>query len=167
MQLTHCQCPDDPTKCKGCFPRAAWKVNKTLLLYKGFLKERKMPHTGKKNLTGAVHGPMNEENLNGCIPSILAGCPGLNFNNDIQMPYRFPILDSLHASDLCKEKCWNGIDETEMIWLCKANKMHKLAMLSSIKTNEVLKVLMKLEKPKRAIMPWQKNLRQTNVLYRS
>ena len=74
-----------------------------------------MPYTGKKNLIGSVHGPMNEENLNGCIPSILAGCPGLNFNNDIQIPYRFPILESLHASDLCKEKCWNEIDETEMI----------------------------------------------------
>ena len=87
MPLTHCQCPDDPTKCKACFPRTAWKVNKTLLLCKGFLKERKMPYTGKKNLIGSVHGPTNEENLNGCIPTILAGCPGLNFNNDIQIPY--------------------------------------------------------------------------------
>ena len=98
---THCQCPDDPMKCKAGFPRTTWKVNKTLLLCKGFLKERKMPYTGKKNLIGSVHGPLNDENLNGCIPTILAGCPGLNFNNDIQIPYRFPILESLHATDLC------------------------------------------------------------------
>ena len=74
-----------------------------------------MPCTGKKNLTGCVHGPMNDENLNGCIPSILAGCPGLNFNNDIQIPYRFPILESLHATDLCEEECWKETDETEMV----------------------------------------------------
>ena len=41
VPLTHCQCPDDPMKCKAGFPRTTWKVNKTLLLCKGFLKKRK------------------------------------------------------------------------------------------------------------------------------
>ena len=66
-------------------------------------------------MVGTLHGPLNEENLNGGIPAILAGCPGLNFNNDIQIPYRFPVLGSLHATDLCKEECWTETDETEMV----------------------------------------------------
>ena len=73
----------------------------------GFLKEHKMPYTGKQNMIESLHGPMNEENLNGSIPTLLAGCPGLNFNNDIQIPYRFPILEPLHGLHSCKEKCWN------------------------------------------------------------
>ena len=80
MPLTHCQCADDPTKCKAGFPRTTWLVDKALVLCRGFLKKRCMPFTGKKNMIGSLHGPMNNENLNGCMPAILAGCPGLNFN---------------------------------------------------------------------------------------
>ena len=97
------------------FPRTTWKVSKIVLLCKGFLKKRKMPHTGKKNLVGSVHGPLNDESLNGFVPALLAGCPSLNFNNDIQIPYRFPILESLHASGLCEQECWNETDETEQV----------------------------------------------------
>ena len=74
-----------------------------------------MPYTGKKNMVGSIHGPMNDPNLNGCMPSVLAGCPGMNFNNDVQIPYRFPIIEDLHDSSLCSERCWENVDETEMI----------------------------------------------------
>ena len=74
-----------------------------------------MPYTGKKNLVGSLHGPMNDENLNGCMRPLLAGCPGFNFNNDMQIPYRFPIIQELHDSTLCSEACWDTTDETEMI----------------------------------------------------
>ena len=60
---------------------------------------------GKKNMVGALHGPMNEENLNRCMSPILAGCPGLNFNNDIQIPYRFPIIEEIHDESVCTGKC--------------------------------------------------------------
>ena len=76
-----------------------------------------MPWKGKKNLQGSLHGPMNEENLNGCLPIMLAGCPGTNFNNDVQIPYRFPIDERTHASDLCCQLCWQELDENEII-LC-------------------------------------------------
>ena len=44
---------------------------------------------------------------------ILAGCPGLNFNNDIQIPYRFPIVEEVHDESVCTEKCWQEGDEVE------------------------------------------------------
>ena len=44
---------------------------------------------------------------------ILAGCPGLNFNNDIQIPYRFPIVEEVHDGSVCTEKCWQEGDEVE------------------------------------------------------
>lgn len=51
----------------------------------------------------SLHGPMNEENLNGSMSSILAGCPGLNFNNDVQIPNRFPIVEEIQAKNVCIE----------------------------------------------------------------
>ena len=71
-------------------------------------------HTWVRRI-GSVHGPMNKDNLSGCIPTILAGCPGLNFEDDIQILYRFPILPSLHAFDLCNEEFWKETDETGMV----------------------------------------------------
>ena len=38
-------------------------------------------------MIGSLHGPMDEENLNGCMAPLLAGCPGLNFNNDMLMDF--------------------------------------------------------------------------------
>jgi hypothetical protein len=58
---------------------------------------------------------MNEENLNGSMSAILAGCPGLNFNNDIQIPYRFPIIDEIHDANVCIERCWQDMGDTEMV----------------------------------------------------
>ena len=115
MPLTHCQSPDNVMKCKAHYPRTTWLVDESLVLCKGFLQDRHMPWTGKKNLQGALHGPMNEESLNGCMPAMLAGCPGLNFNNDVQIPYRFPIMEETHASSVCCKPCWKDVDENEMI----------------------------------------------------
>ena len=115
MPLTHCQCSDDSSKCKAGFPRTTWLIDKPVLLCKGFLKKRSMPYSGKKNMVGALHGPMNEENLNGCMSPILAGCPGLNFNNDIQIPYRFPIIEEVHGESVCTNACWHDMDETETV----------------------------------------------------
>ena len=115
MPLTHCQKADNPMKCKAFFPRTKWLVEKTLVLCKAFLKKRDMPYTGKKKIVGSLHGPMNDESLNGCMAPLLAGCPGFNFNNDVQIPYRFPIIKELHDSTLCAESCWENTDETEMI----------------------------------------------------
>ena len=103
--LTHCKSADNPLKCKAHFPRTSWLVDDTVVLCRGFLKKRKMPWTGKKNLQGGLHGPMNDENLNACLTPLMAGCPGLNFNNDVQIPYRFPITEETHRDDLCSDEC--------------------------------------------------------------
>ena len=42
---------------------------------------------------------------------ILAGCLGLNFNNDIQIPHRFPIVEEVHDGSVCTEKCWQEGEE--------------------------------------------------------
>ena len=66
-------------------------------------------------MVGSLHGPMNEENLNGCMSPILVGCPGLNFNNDIQIPYRFPIIEEIHDASICTDRCWQEMNEEEMM----------------------------------------------------
>ena len=57
-------------------------------------------------MIGIMHGPMNEPNLNGTLPVMLCGGVGLNFNSDLQIPYRFPITKATHASDICDNACW-------------------------------------------------------------
>ena len=49
------------------------------------------------------------------MPRILAVCPGLNFNNDIQIPYRFSMIEEIHDASVCTEECWQDMDEAEMI----------------------------------------------------
>lgn len=91
-----------------------WFVDKTVVLCKGFLKNHGMACSGgKKGMTSGLHGRMNEENLNGCMAQILVGCSGLNFNNDIQIPYRFPIIEEIHDASVCTEKCQPETDGVE------------------------------------------------------
>ena len=74
-----------------------------------------MPRSGKRNMQGTLHGPMNEPNLNGTLPALLCGAPGLNFNSDVQLPYRFPITESTHATEVCCELCWEATSDLEVI----------------------------------------------------
>ena len=115
MPLAHCRSPENPEKCKAYYPRKTWLIEEAVVCCEGFLRDRGMPWTGKKNLQGSLHGPMNEENQNGCLPAMLAGCPGTNFNNDVQLPYRFPITEDTHAKAFCIRCCWEKVDDAEMI----------------------------------------------------
>ena len=45
----------------------------------------------------------------------LPGCPGLNFNNVIQISYRFSIVEEVHVKNICTNKYLQDIDEKEMI----------------------------------------------------
>eukprot|EP00973_Karenia_brevis_P070773 9837469-Karenia_brevis.AAC.1 len=60
-----------------------------------------MPSGGKRSRLGSLHGPMNDENLNGTHPAMLAA---QRFNSDVQLPYRFPIIEAAHSS-LCTKGC--------------------------------------------------------------
>jgi hypothetical protein len=44
---------------------------------------------------------MNEENLNGTHPAMLAA---QRFNSDVQLPYRFPVIPASHSEE-CDENC--------------------------------------------------------------
>ena len=37
VPLTHCRRPDDPTKCKGDFPRTSWLISEAVVLCRGLL----------------------------------------------------------------------------------------------------------------------------------
>jgi hypothetical protein len=115
MPLRHCQRADDPTQCKSFFPRTTWLVPEPIVLCRGFLEARDMPRSGPRNMIGTLHGPMNDPNLNGTLPALLCGAPGLNFNSDVQLPYRFPIKECTHAAAVCDGLCCEETSELEVI----------------------------------------------------
>eukprot|EP00959_Pyramimonas_sp_CCMP1952_P370587 7761484-Pyramimonas_sp.AAC.1 len=57
-------------------------------------------------MTGCLHGPVKEENLNGALPAMLRGAVGLNFNSDLQIPHRFPVTEATHDSCAREERRW-------------------------------------------------------------
>eukprot|EP00973_Karenia_brevis_P088586 12282579-Karenia_brevis.AAC.1 len=102
-------------ECKSFFPRTQWMIDKSIIACQGFLRKRGLPASGKKNLEGSLFGPRNEPMLNGTMPAMLAGCPGLNFNSDLQIPYRFPVTKETHCDELCEYECWQHVDEAKMV----------------------------------------------------
>ena len=111
VPLTHCQRPDDRTKCKSDFPRTLWLVSRAVVLCQGLLRRMKMPCAGRRNKLGSLHGPQNEENLNGSHPLLMAVTQS---NSDVQLPYRFSIAPETH-SDICKEDCINLAHDSVII----------------------------------------------------
>ena len=111
MPLAHCRPPDDPSTCKSDFPRKAWLINKAVLLCHGLLEQMKMACTGRRSKLGSLHGPMNQENLNGTSSAMLAAqaC-----NSDVQLPYRLPICQETHSTE-CQKKCWELCDEKTIV----------------------------------------------------
>ena len=51
---------------------------------------------------GSLHGPRNDENLNGTHPALSAL---LQTNSDVQLPYRFAITAQTHDDSVCTEGC--------------------------------------------------------------
>ncbi|CAK9052298.1 unnamed protein product [Durusdinium trenchii] len=97
VPLAGCQKSDRPGLCKSEFPRTQWLCNHTTVLCPCKLKTYGMPSTGRKNRLGSLHGPCNNEWLNGCAPAMLAGLRGANC--DVQVPYRLP-----YSCDTCGSK---------------------------------------------------------------
>ena len=60
-----------------------------------------MASGGRRSKLGSMHGPMNEDNLNGTHPAMLAA---QRFNSDVQLPYRFPVIPASHSEE-CDENC--------------------------------------------------------------
>ena len=103
LPLDHCRDKKDPTKCKAGFPRELQLIEGTTLMCKGLAEEMGMPVKGKRSALGRLWGPCNDPNLNGNHPALLAA---LRCNGDVQVPYRFPITEDLHAAcGRCDQDC--------------------------------------------------------------
>ena len=112
VPLTHCRRSDDPTKCKGDFPRTKWIISDAVVLCQGLMKKMGMPCGGRRNRLGSLHGPQNEESLNGTHPAMTVALP---YNSRVQLPYRLPICSSTHATKHCAEDCINTVNYKEML----------------------------------------------------
>ena len=114
--LNHCKDAKDPTKCKGGFPRNGWLTDELLLICPQLAEDMDMPRSAKRTMVGMPWGPCNNASLNGNHPAMLAA---QRCNGDVQVPYRFPITEQVHAhsSKGCNEDC----DKKVPIWeLAKA-----------------------------------------------
>lgn len=118
MVLEHCKVKGEKNVCKSHFPRTKWLIGKSVVLCKGLLQQMNMPDNGRKNLTGALHGPMNEPNLNGSHPAMLAT---QHCNSDVQLPYRLPLTKETHSSDLCPlgDQCLQTYNVNEVVRACQ------------------------------------------------
>ena len=69
---------------------------------------------GRRSKLGSMHGPLNQESLNATHPAMLAGH---RFNSDVQLPYRFPIIEGTHA---CEELCVDSANEMSIVEAAQA-----------------------------------------------
>jgi len=109
--LPGCRRKDKPAACKADFPRTKWIISKAVILCQGLLKQMDMAITGRRSKLGSLHGPMNHECLNGTHPALLAV---QRFNSDVQLPYRFPIVEETHS---CCDDC---VDESKLMTIVEA-----------------------------------------------
>ena len=112
VPLTHCRRSDDPKKCKADFPRTLWMIDQPVVLCQGLLRRMRLPCGGRRSKLGALHGPQNEENLNGTHPAMLAA---LQCNSDVQLPYRFGISEQTHCTTACTENCVDIASSKEVV----------------------------------------------------
>jgi len=115
--LEHCKSKDKKNECKSHFPRTKWLLDQCVVLCKGLLQQMDMPCSGRKNLIGSLHGPMNEPNINGTHPAMLAT---QQCNSDVQLPFRLPVIAETHSS-LCPvgEQCLTMFDVGDVVKACQ------------------------------------------------
>ncbi len=113
LPLAHCRDPKDPTKCKAGFPRPEEQMtDTTVLVCEGLAKQMGLPVKGKRSMLGALWGPVNDPDLNGTHPALLAA---LRCNSDVQVPYRFPILPELHENGRCQAGCATSTEVRDVV----------------------------------------------------
>ena len=115
--LEHCKSKDKKNECKSHFPRTKWLIEQCVVLCKGLLQLMDMPAGGRKNMTGSLHGPMNEPNINGSHPAMLAT---QQCNSDVQLPYRLPLTATTHSA-LCPvgQECLKTYNESDVVKACQ------------------------------------------------
>ena len=111
--LAHCRDPKDPTRCKSGFPRDSQLIlGRTALVCHGLAKQLDLPVKGKRSSLGLQWGPVNDPNLNGNHPALLAA---LRCNGDLQLPYRFPVMKETHDDALCQEEACVGDGDVKLL----------------------------------------------------
>ena len=103
--LAACRSKSNPKDCKSEFPRCSWLSKFPVILCEGLLKQMGLPSRGRRSKLGSLHGPMNNESINGTHPAMLAT---QRCNSDVQIPYRFPIDKCLHCCP--REECLGKSD---------------------------------------------------------
>ncbi|CAJ1389069.1 unnamed protein product, partial [Effrenium voratum] len=78
---------------------------------------------GQASSLGLQWGPVNDPNLNGNHPALLAA---LRCNGDLQVPYRFPVTKETHDNALCQEETCVGDGDVKLLvrrpsWLRAGN----------------------------------------------
>ena len=102
--LTSCRRRDKPAECKGGFPQTMQtdpNQKKAVVVCEGLAKKMHMPHQGRRNKIGSLHGPQNEANLDGTHGALLVAG---GFNTDVQIGYRLPIMEETHCAN-CTGNC--------------------------------------------------------------
>ena len=92
-RLVACRRKDNPKECKSEFPRWSWLVDNAVILCEGLLKHMGLPIRGRRSKLGSMHGPMNNESINGTHPAMLAT---QRCNSDVQIPYICPLHERRH-----------------------------------------------------------------------
>ena len=108
--LQHCRRVDDPSKCKGDFPRQGWLLSETAVLCPGLLRKFDMPSSGRRDRTGMIQAQGNDGWLNPSVVGLMAAAG--NFNTDDQVPWRLPLPPGSHCDGLCDEKCGQKPEDT-------------------------------------------------------
>ena len=94
--LAACRSNDNPDLCKSNFPRNRWLVLEAIVLCGQALKQMGLYLRGRRCQLGSMHGPMLHESLNATHSAMLAA---QRCNYDVQIPYRFPIIEETHSCD--------------------------------------------------------------------
>ena len=77
-----------------------------------------MACSGRRNKLGSLHGPQNEESLNGTHLVLLAA---LQCNSDVQLPYRLPICEATHDDvNRCSDDCYSSSTTKDIVEAAQA-----------------------------------------------
>ena len=93
-------------------PRDKQLTKNSLLICQGLAEDMQMPVTGKRSMLGSLWGPVNDPNLNGTHPALLAA---LRCNSDVQVPFRIPVTAATHQSQYCAKRCHEACRPEELV----------------------------------------------------
>jgi hypothetical protein len=116
VPLFHCRRADNPTKCKGGFPRTMWLVDSAVVFCQGLIEQMGVALGGRRSKLFFFRGPQKEENLNSTHRAM---CAALRTNSDVQLPCRFALDTYTHADGECQENCCSKASFQEVLEACQ------------------------------------------------